>query len=425
MTVEMFDNAINGISAELIEECAYIDIKPRRRLTAGTRYASIAAAFVLCVCAGVFAAVHLSGISSPTTIGDECDHDCNIYGAGEDVSDLDISCDGKLAIIGAGFTDEDIYSLVESNKEIIAANVSGEYDCFGSSIQIYTKGYHHAVLGEKNYVHLDYLTLPVCIDNRIVANLEVFKADGELLYTLNVGGDKWDIINEALEYGDEIAFVFAGYTCEAAVAPDNTIFEITYDSKGTLTAGYDLIATEYNTFSRSALYDSNNYITAVIDSYSYDTAAPSAEETTIPKNTQTEESSEIPIDSNNTVRYDNNETFTYDPASPNVSDDGNVLLIASLMSQMGKTPLRVSKYESELLIQMLNEIEMQPIDYPDPMNIPFGGGYIMEIEGEEIYELLGGRYIKIGGSYYYDNNGKSEELSAKIGDVLYGYYGEP
>lgn len=164
-----------------------------------------------------------------------------------------------------------------------------------------------------------------------------------------------------------------------------------------------------------------------IDSYSYDTTAPAAEETTIPKNTQTEESSEIPIESDDTTRDDNNKTIMYDPISPNVSDnsDGNVLLIASLMSQMGKTPLRVSKDESELLIQMLNEIEMQPIDYPDPMNIPFGGGYIMEIEGEEIYELLGGRYIKIGDSYYYDNNGKSEELSAKIGDVLYSYYGEP
>lgn len=413
MTVEMFDNAINGINAELIEECAYVDIKSRYRLAAKVRYASIAAAFVLCVCAGVLAAAHLSDISSPNAL-DSCENpiECNSYGA--NISDLDISCDGKLAITGTGFTDEEIYSLVENNKEIIAANVSGEYNCFGSEIQIYTKGYCHAVLGEKNYVHLDYMTLPVCVDNRIVANLEVFKANGELLYTLNAGGDKWDIINEALEYDDKIAFVFfVGYTSEAAIAPDNAIFEITYDSKGTLTAEYDLIAAEYNTFSRSVLYDSNNYIT-VISANSYDIITPIAEE-----------SPEIPIDYDDTTHDDNNETVTYDPISPNASDDGNVLLIASLMSQMGNTPLRVSEEESALLIQMLNEIEMQPIDYPDPMNIPLGGGYIMEIEGEEKYELLGGGYIKIGDSYYYDNNGKSDELSAKIGNVLYGYYGEP
>lgn len=428
MTVEMFDNAVNGINAEIIEECAYIDIKPRHRLAAKMKYASIAAAFVLCVCTGIFAATRLldNHISSPNAL-DSCENpiECNSYGA--NISDLDISCDGGLTITGTGFTDEEIYSLVENNKEIIAANVSGEYDCFGSEIQIYTKGYCHAVLGEKNYVHLDYLTLPVCVDNRIAANLEVFKANGELLYTLNAGGDKWDIINEALEYDDEIAFVFfVGYTSEAAVAPDNTIFEITCDSEGTLTAEYDLIAAEYNTFSRSVLYDSNSYITIVSEN-NYDITSPVAEETTIRENTQTEEISETPIDSDDSVHDDNNETVTYDPISPNASgdSDGNVLLIAALMSQMGNTPLRVSKDESALLIQMLNEIEMEPVDYPDPMNIPFGGGYIMEIEGEEKYELLGGGYIKIGDSYYYDNNGKSDELSAKIGNVLYGCYGEP
>lgn len=163
-----------------------------------------------------------------------------------------------------------------------------------------------------------------------------------------------------------------------------------------------------------------------IYSYSYDVATPIVEETTIRKNTQTEESLEIPIDSDYTM-HDNNDIVTYDPISPDISgdSDGNVLLIAALMSQMGNTPLRVSKDESAFLIRMLNEIEMEPIDYPDPMNIPLGGGYIMEIEGEEKYELLGGGYIKIGDSYYYDNNGKSDELSAKIGNVLYGYYGEP
>lgn len=389
MTVEMFDNAINGINAELIEECAYIDIEPRHRWAAKVRYISIAAAFVLCVCGGAFAITHLvnNHVSAPSAIGGN-----EFYGG--NVSNLNLS-DGELAITGNGFTDEDIYSLVENNKEVIALNVSAEYDCFGSEIQIYTKGYYHVVLGEKNYVDLDYLTLPVCVDNRIVANLEVFKADEELLYTFNAGGDKWDIINEALEYDNKIAFVFSGgYASEIAIAPDNTIFEVTYDSKGTLTAGYNLVATEYNTFSRSVLYDNNNYITAV-------------SKTTIRKNTQTEENSETPI------------------ISPNVSGDGDVLLIAALMSQMGKTPLRVSKDESALLIQMLNEIQMQLIDQPDPMNIPCGGGYIIEIEGEEKYELLGGRYVKIGDSYYYDNNGKSDELSAKIGNVLYGYYGEP
>ncbi len=119
---------------------------------------------------------------------------------------------------------------------------------------------------------------------------------------------------------------------------------------------------------------------------------------------------------------------TEDKCESELSDfqtEGNVLLIARLMEQMGKSPLRVSKSESEMLINLLNEIELQPIDAPDPMEIPCGGGYSMEIEGVGKYELLGGGYIKTGDNYFRDTNGKSEELSGKIGYVLYDYFGEP
>jgi len=108
-----------------------------------------------------------------------------------------------------------------------------------------------------------------------------------------------------------------------------------------------------------------------------------------------------------------------------IAGDGNVSLIGTLQEQMGKEPLRVSKEESEMLISMLNEIELQPVDSPDRESVPFGGGYIMSIEGGERYILLGGRYLKNGDKYYYDANNKSDALSAKIGYVLYDYYGEP
>jgi hypothetical protein len=119
------------------------------------------------------------------------------------------------------------------------------------------------ILGETNCVDLDYLTLPVCIDNKIVGNIEVFRHNEEIMYSLNAGGNKWDAMNEALAYSDNIAFVFGGSASEVAIAPDNKVFEITHDAKNTVTAGYELLSTEYNTFSSSMLYNSNNYITAV------------------------------------------------------------------------------------------------------------------------------------------------------------------
>ena len=262
MTIEVFDNAVNGIRADLIEEAAHITVKPKFK--AIYRYAAIAAVFVLCVVGGAVVTSHLTN-TSPIEIPDNSNAGGNIGIYGGDTSHT-VSAIDTLTIKGTGYTDEEIVSMIKENKDTIALNISAEYDCFGSEIQIYTKGYCHAVLGEENCVDLDYLTLPVCIDNRIVANLDVFKANDEFMYTLNVGGDKWDTINEALDYGNKIAFVFAGgYASEAAVAPDNTVFEITHDAKGTLTAGYDLVATEYNTFSSSVLYDSDNYITVIAE----------------------------------------------------------------------------------------------------------------------------------------------------------------
>ena len=145
--------------------------------------------------------------------------------------------------------------------------------------------------------------------------------------------------------------------------------------------------------------------------------------------TETETTNTETIIHSDSAMYDenDNEIPTYIPKTDPVviAGDGNVSLIGTLQEQMGKEPLRVSKEESEMLISMLNEIELQPVDSPDRESIPFGGGYIMSIEGGERYILLGGRYLQIGDKYYYDANNKSDALSAKIGYVLYDYYGEP
>ncbi len=115
-----------------------------------------------------------------------------------------------------------------------------------------------------------------------------------------------------------------------------------------------------------------------------------------------------------------NEILTSMPNTDHVviAGDGNVLLNGTLEEQMGRQSVRVSKEEAEKLINMLNEIELEPVDYPDPASIPYGGGFIMDIEGNERYILLGGRYLQIGDKYYYDANNKSEALSAAIGYIL-------
>lgn len=250
MTIEMFNNALNGIHADLIEEAAHITAVPKRKPL--FKIMPVAAALALCAAVGAFAASHIK----LSDIG----NNSNIYGGATKETD---NSAGTPAIKGNAYTDDEIISLIENNKEIIALNVSAEYNKFGKEIQIFTKGYYHAVLGEVNCVDLDYLTLPVCIDSQIVANIEVFRYNDEINYTLNAGGDKWSIINDALNYSDNIAFVFGNSASEIAIAPDNTVFEITHNAISTLTAGYDILATEYNTFSYSIISDSKDCITVI------------------------------------------------------------------------------------------------------------------------------------------------------------------
>lgn len=95
---------------------------------------------------------------------------------------------------------------------------------------------------------------------------------------------------------------------------------------------------------------------------------------------------------------------------------------------MGNQPFRVSEEESEMLINMFNEIELVPVDNPVPVDDPldeiWGGGYIMYIEGRNTITIMGNRNVKIDDNYYYNTNNKSDPLNAQIGYVLYSYYGE-
>lgn len=267
MTAEMFDNAINGIRPELIEEAAHISpIAVKKPIY---KYAAAAAVFALCVVGWNVVSAHFTHTVT-TNLPDVSDIGVSSQYGGNTSSSLyentgdNVSATNKPIIKGTAYTNDEVVSLIEANKNIIALNISAEYGRFGDEVQIFTKGYYHTILGEINCVDLDYLTLPVCIDNQIVGNVEVFRNNGEVMYTLNTGGDKWDVINEALAYSDNIAFVFGGNNVsEIAVSPDNTVFEITKDAKYTLTGGYDLIATEYNTFSKATLYEDGNCIVSV------------------------------------------------------------------------------------------------------------------------------------------------------------------
>ena len=128
-------------------------------------------------------------------------------------------------IRGAGCTEEEIAALLRRDGYAVKQTVSSETGFAPDDVTICAEGWRHTVLGEQNIVDLDYLTLPVCAGDRVVASVDLFRADGELHYSVSAGGPRWDNLNRALAYGD-VAFVYAGVG-ELAVAADGTVFEIT------------------------------------------------------------------------------------------------------------------------------------------------------------------------------------------------------
>lgn len=158
------------------------------------------------------------------------------------------------AVRGTGYTAAEIAELLRREGYAVAQMAASETGCAAGDVRILTEGYCHTSLGAENVVDLDYLTIPVCVGNRVVASVDLFRVDGEVHYSVSAGGSRWDNINRALAYG-EVAFAYAGYG-ELAVAADGTVFDITVDASQAVAGTDDLYAraaSPYTVFSLSAL----------------------------------------------------------------------------------------------------------------------------------------------------------------------------
>ena len=155
---------------------------------------------------------------------------------------------------GTGYTAAEITALLERDGYAIAQMAASETGCAVGDVRILTEGYCHTSLGEENVADKDYLILPVCVEDRVIASVDLFKVDGEVRYSVSAGGPRWDNLNRALAYGD-VAFLYAGYG-ELAVAADGTVFEITVDASQAVAGVTDLyqrVAVPCTVFSRSRL----------------------------------------------------------------------------------------------------------------------------------------------------------------------------
>ena len=141
---------------------------------------------------------------------------------------------------GTGYTREEIDALLRREGYAIAQTVAAETGCAPEDVTVCREGFCHTTLGAENVADRDYLTLPVCVGDRVAASVDLFRYEGETHYTVSAGGPRWDNLNRALRYG-EVAFCYAGFNA-LAVAADGTVFEITVDAALAVAGQTDLYA---------------------------------------------------------------------------------------------------------------------------------------------------------------------------------------
>ena len=168
-----------------------------------------------------------------------------------------------ITTTGTAITAEEIREIIEREKVTIASFIRLETPGVGD-INISLVGYNH-LQTDDNTIALDFVTLPVFSDSKIIGDVTLFRYDGEIHCTPAAGGPGWAVKTDMFDRnpGKDIAFVYVGQYMELMIAPDDTIYKM-WDGETPLddvSGRYAKYATEYNTFSFSKMIADKNYAT--------------------------------------------------------------------------------------------------------------------------------------------------------------------
>lgn len=345
--------AINEIDDDMISEAdvAYVyRRKPKRILM------SAAAVFVILVCGTLF---YVKLIYPEMQLSHGGNFPNNVFE------------NKNIVYVGEEFSDTEIKKIVEENKESIIDIVNAEYGFRDETIAVCINGYCHVECGNENIIKLDALTLPILVNGEIVANMEIVKNNGEIVSTVNIGGDKWEIYNKVLKENspNKVVFAFLGETAgEFLILPDNSTVSVTQNPDSALSTDvdwYSLLKTDYNSLSLSDLNDPEKLI--VLDEK-------------ISVNTQ-------------------------------------------LNEQMGIGAKQVNEDEKNDILSLLNELQLCSGEKPSNGDFPCGGGIVLYCRNdgsfEEKYIFYSKDIIEYGGKYYKDLSDSYDKLISLLCDILY------
>jgi len=264
MMNEWVMNGIDSIDDSIIEEA--ISYKRTRK---PIYFAAGAVAAIAVISAVLLNLQSYTEPTIPTVDGGAAQTDDSYSGGGTKYGDDGkiILSDADISFTGTAITADEINEIIEREKVHIASVIRLETPGAGE-INISLVGYSH-LQTDNNTVSLDFVTLPVFTDDRLIGEVTLFRYDGEIHCSPAAGGSGWAAKTEIFNQNpdEELAFVYVGQFSEYMIAPDNTVYGM-WEGESPLDDVpdcYTKYATEYNTFSFGRMIADKNYVTVPAD----------------------------------------------------------------------------------------------------------------------------------------------------------------
>lgn len=427
MNINFLIEAVNCVDDELIEE-AVLSSKKRNYIY---KYLAAAAAVTIVLIA---AAAGIKYFDLPVDTGEgnttsnyvESETTESLFGMGG-ISETFVDggngnhgniSDSEVVVEGTGFTEEEIRKFVEEKKYELIGAVACEYGNFDDIYKISTVGYCHVSLGETNVLKRDYVTLPITLNDKIVADITLFKSDGEKRYDITVRSRAFDTLNKIFAENpeSEIAFFYVDLFVELAITPSNKIYNIYDKLTNSLEENVDYYGkfkTDYNIFSLEKLKDEDNSVSV---KPKYEENLANVDNYTVETEEELVQSSLVATTKKAEIEISIADLFSKEIVSV---ERGN-----SYMLMENRPFEKCTKEQAEAIKGYVSDMKLV---VPEETEMYYGGGGIAKLnysDGTFAYVVLkGGNQVylqteKDGSPIYLDTSGNAEKLSEYLVSLI-------
>lgn len=143
---------------------------------------------------------------------------------------------------GTAFTENEVQQFLNSNGNYVITRIAEKMNISEERIIISEKGYYHVTVGEnESILNLNYLTLPVIADGKIITSVTLYRDNGEVKYEFHYGSAWGEKITDLLSEhpNEQFIMLYVGDFAEAMLSKDNTVHFISGNLTEVFESGVD------------------------------------------------------------------------------------------------------------------------------------------------------------------------------------------